>query len=481
MRQDQHQHKVDYRRVLNITPRGRIVVPKGHSSTTATRLSPKTVVIHHSPVKSKSVQSKSALVRFEDLVLSTPVDRKVAPVAKPVVTVAAKKMPKAPVSQTDAASTFSPFEPLPIDSKDTVRRPAKDKSSRSNRDKVKSSYRKLTTAVKKGTHNSRARLKQTHAKLNKKRNESRAKRLAHQRTRLENAVKLAQLDTAPAENQLATAERVLASAATMDSAEPANVANLSDNATAMAITAALPQSNFVAKVASMPKVTFTFKINTTRLLAVLRAVAIILILAVSGYLAWDTWMTNRTVENTFSNPASAMSIDGTNPATADPTSISDQQWAAHTVPADHPRYLYIPSINVRARVMSVGVTSKGNIDTPKNLNDTAWYDGSAKPNRDGQVFIDGHTSFSNNLAAAFNALPKLQKGARITIETGDGKKVNYTVVATETVTSDNVNMNKALNTPDGAKKGLTLMTCTGKFNYRTQNSSQRFIVYAVQE
>ena len=151
------------------------------------------------------------------------------------------------------------------------------------------------------------------------------------------------------------------------------------------------------------------------------------------------------------------------------------------MPADQPRMIYIPAIGVNARVMSVGVNSKGNIDTPANLNDTAWYDGSAKPGQDGQVFIDGHTSFSNSLYAAFNDLPKLHQGDLITIEKGNGEKINYRVSAVETVDADKVDMGKALNPPEGATKGLTLMTCTGTFNYRTQTADKRLVVYAVQE
>jgi LPXTG-site transpeptidase (sortase) family protein len=252
---------------------------------------------------------------------------------------------------------------------------------------------------------------------------------------------------------------------------------LVDNNGAAAINSA--KENVLEKLSST-KLAFTFKINTSRLFAVLRILLVVTILAISAYLAWDTWMTNRAVEDTFSNPASAMSIDGVNPTTADPTSVSNEAYTQYTTPADHPRYIYIQAINVRARVQSVGVTSKGNIDAPKNLNDTAWYDGSAKPNQDGQVFIDGHTSFSSNLSAAFNDLPKLKVDDPIVIELGDGNKVNYKVVATETAEANKVDMGKALNTPSGAKKGLTLMTCTGKFNYRTQTSDKRFIVYAVQ-
>ena len=154
---------------------------------------------------------------------------------------------------------------------------------------------------------------------------------------------------------------------------------------------------------------------------------------------------------------------------------------AYTVPSDQPRYIRIPAINVNARVMSVGVNSRGNIDTPANLNDTAWYDGSAKPGQEGQVFIDGHTSFSSAIYAAFNDLPKLKEGDQITIERGDGQQINYHVTEIKTVDADNVDMGEALNPPEGAERGLTLMTCTGTFNYRTQTADKRLIVYAVQD
>lgn len=228
-------------------------------------------------------------------------------------------------------------------------------------------------------------------------------------------------------------------------------------------------------------VTINFKFNKERILQFLRYVAVAAIVLVSGYLAYDTYMTNKAVRATVSNGSSAASIAGTNPATVDQTAVSQEDKAAYVVPDDQPRYLYIPAIGLnQARVMSVGVNSKGNIDTPRNLNDTAWYDGSAKPGQNGAVFIDGHTSFNHSLAAAFNDLPKLKSGDTITIEKGNGERINYTVHSAETVAADKVDMSKALNTIGGAKKSLTLMTCAGKFNYRTQTADKRFIIYAIQ-
>lgn len=247
-------------------------------------------------------------------------------------------------------------------------------------------------------------------------------------------------------------------------------------------TAAVARSDNAFSRLAGAKVTLSFNLNKKRFFNFLRYATVALIIVASGYLAWDTYTTNRSVKSSLNgNSATAMSISGTNPATAEQTAVSQEQRAAYTVPADQPRYIYIPTLGVNARVMSVGVNSRGSIDTPSNLNDTAWYDGSAKPGQEGQVFIDGHTSFNRHLNAAFNNLPKLKANDQVVIEKGNGEKVSYRVVSTKTVETSKVDMGEALNPPAGAKKGLTLMTCTGTFNYRNQTADKRFIVYAVQE
>ena len=255
-----------------------------------------------------------------------------------------------------------------------------------------------------------------------------------------------------------------------------------DNQADGAGTAAVARPDNAFSRLAGAKVTLSFNLNKKRFFNFLRYATVALIIVASGYLAWDTYTTNRSVKSSLNgNSATAMSISGTNPATAEQTAVSQEQRAAYTVPADQPRYIYIPTLGVNARVMSVGVNSRGSIDTPSNLNDTAWYDGSAKPGQEGQVFIDGHTSFNRHLNAAFNNLPKLKANDQVVIEKGNGEKVSYRVVATKTVETSKVDMGEALNPPAGAKKGLTLMTCTGTFNYRNQTADKRFIVYAVQE
>ncbi len=230
-----------------------------------------------------------------------------------------------------------------------------------------------------------------------------------------------------------------------------------------------------------PKVVVSFDINKKRLMTAVKIIIVVSIVSLIGFLAWDIWKTNN-VSGTFSNNSvGAVSIDDNNPMNVDPASISDQAWESYTTPADQPRYIYLGSINVRARVMSVGVNSDGNIGSPDNANDAGWYDGSAKPGQDGQVFINGHTSFSSSFKAAFDKLPDLKANDVITIELGDGDKITYKVVKVESVPTSAVNMKETLNVPDGAKQGLTLMTYAGQYDYKSKTTDKRVVVYAVRE
>ena len=285
-------------------------------------------------------------------------------------------------------------------------------------------------------------------------------------------------------------EQVLASATETSAAPVANetpaMPTLVDNYGGVAIA----DDGFFGKLnrLSNTKITFSVNIKKKQIFGILRTILILTILAISGYLAWDTWMTNREAQEMFSNPTSSLSInsiaaiDPDNPDSLDTTSVSNQAIVSHNVPADQPRYISIPSIGINgARVFSVGVNSNGNIDVPKNVNDTAWYDGSAKPGQNGAVFINGHTSFSRSYRGIFDDLVKIEIGDKITIERGDGKSFTYKVVAKETNPRADVNMNKALNVQDGAIQGLTLMTCTGSYDYRAGGASDRLIVYAVLE
>lgn len=275
--------------------------------------------------------------------------------------------------------------------------------------------------------------------------------------------------------------QVLASAASTISLNGLNSSSVALDNAGMAAVADVGQTN--NGIVNFPKIAVEFNINRRRVMTFLKTLFILAVLAVVGLLVWDILVANQNINGTFSNNSAvnATALDSSNPMNVDPVSISNQAWEAYTAPANQPRYVYLDSIGIKARVTSVGINSDGNMDSPANANDTGWYDGSAKPGNDGQVFINGHTSFSSTFKAAFDKLPELAVGDTVSIERGDGERINYKVVSNQTVSTDEIDMKKALSTPDGAKQGLTLMTYTGEYNYRTKTADKRVIVYAVRE
>jgi sortase (surface protein transpeptidase) len=144
-----------------------------------------------------------------------------------------------------------------------------------------------------------------------------------------------------------------------------------------------------------------------------------------------------------------------------------------------PRYLIIPKLGVNARVLSVGVDSKGALETPNNIYDTAWYDQSALPGQPGAMLIDGHIS-SWTAHGVFYGLKTLSAGDIIKIQRGDGVIFSYQVIKTQIYNFSNVDMAAAMSSIDPAKAGLNLISCTGDVIPGTNEFNERIIVFATQ-
>lgn len=177
-------------------------------------------------------------------------------------------------------------------------------------------------------------------------------------------------------------------------------------------------------------------------------------------------------------PASALADP-----TVDESPVTLAMINQHKVPATHPRYISIPSLNItNARVQSVGLTKNNMLDTPKNISDTAWYEKSAVPGQGyGSVIIDGHNGgITRN--GIFAGLDKLRKGDEIIIERGDGKKLKYSVMENETETLKETNasgMQRLMTPIDKTKEGLGLITCAGNWVPRDKVFDKRVLVRAV--
>lgn len=162
----------------------------------------------------------------------------------------------------------------------------------------------------------------------------------------------------------------------------------------------------------------------------------------------------------------------------DETEPTADEVKEYTVAPDRPRYLTVERLGVKnARILPMGVNVSGELDTPRNIFDVGWYEGSSTPGQGGTLMIDGHNGGPTK-KGVFKDLPSLKKGDEIKIERGDGKKFIYTVVENETVSLDDANeyMSVAARSPELGVESVTLISCTGEWSdQRDTYLSRQFV------
>ena len=146
-----------------------------------------------------------------------------------------------------------------------------------------------------------------------------------------------------------------------------------------------------------------------------------------------------------------------------PTEAEVQEY---TVAPDRPRYLTIEKLGVnKARILPMGVNTKGELDTPQNIFDVGWYESSGKPGTGGTMVIDGHNG-GPHVYGVFKRLPDLVSGDIIQVEKGDGTIFKYKVVENTTVplADSDKYMATAARSPEAGKESVTLISCTGEWS-----------------
>ncbi len=160
---------------------------------------------------------------------------------------------------------------------------------------------------------------------------------------------------------------------------------------------------------------------------------------------------------------------------------SDDEVKEYVVAPDRPRYLIIEKLGVKkARILPMGVNTSGELDTPRNIFDVGWYEGSGKPGLGGTMMIDGHNG-GPHIHGVFKDLPKLANGDIIKVERGDGEVFEYEVVENKAIALDESNayMSTAAKTPIEGRESVTLISCTGEWSQQQGTYLSRQFTRAV--
>ncbi len=146
---------------------------------------------------------------------------------------------------------------------------------------------------------------------------------------------------------------------------------------------------------------------------------------------------------------------------------------------DLPVRIKIPVINLDTLIEYVDIAADGSMDVPKTAMNVAWYRLGPRPGEIGSAVIDGHVDWKDGTKAVFTDLHKLKPGDKISIIDTQGRVISFLVKRTE-IYAANVDDTSIFLSNDGISH-LNLITCSGDWDYKSQNYSQRLIVFADKE
>ncbi len=136
-------------------------------------------------------------------------------------------------------------------------------------------------------------------------------------------------------------------------------------------------------------------------------------------------------------------------------------------PVGVPKRLRVPAVGIDAAVENVGLDREGAMDTPKDFDETAWYERGPRPGEPGNAVINGHVdSAALNRGAVFWNLRLLQPGNLIIVTDDDDSEHRFIVTSLQAYTPQNAPVREIFGPADGAH--LNLITCDASTAFNRQ-------------
>lgn len=139
-----------------------------------------------------------------------------------------------------------------------------------------------------------------------------------------------------------------------------------------------------------------------------------------------------------------------------------------------PLRLRIARIGVDAPIRDVGLAADGSMDVPSNPFETGWYEFGPRPGEIGSAVIAGHVDSPARATAVFADLDYLVIGDVITIE--NGEIILSFRVREIRVYPANADATDIFMSTDG-KAHLNLITCSGSWDTKAHQYSERLVVF----
>jgi len=143
--------------------------------------------------------------------------------------------------------------------------------------------------------------------------------------------------------------------------------------------------------------------------------------------------------------------------------------------AARPKWLSIPSLGIRTRLIHLGVNSDGTLQVPSSTTVAGWYTGSPRPGTVGSAIIAGHVD-SRTGPGIFFWLRTLHRGDRIYVGRADGTMAVFTVTRVKRFAKDEFPTAAVYGPVPDAE--LRLITCGGIFDRSLGSYLSNVVVFA---
>jgi Sortase domain len=151
--------------------------------------------------------------------------------------------------------------------------------------------------------------------------------------------------------------------------------------------------------------------------------------------------------------------------------------AADAMERSTPTRISIPSINVSAPIMPVGLAADGTIGTPplSNSNLAGWYEGGPAPGQDGPAVIVGHVDGPNG-ESVFYRLGSLKPGETVQLTLANHRTAIFSIYSVEAYPKGEFPGQRIYG--DYTRPGLRLITCGGRFVGGSTGYADNVVAYA---
>lgn len=157
---------------------------------------------------------------------------------------------------------------------------------------------------------------------------------------------------------------------------------------------------------------------------------------------------------------------------------ADPAEPAPQAPVAAPTAISLPSLDVEAPLVDVGLEDDGGMEIPSDVSTAGWYElGVAPGEATGTAVIAGHVDSESQGRGAFWDLRRMAVDDAITVDHADGTTSEWRVVARTTYPKEQLPISDIF-TRFGDPR-LVLITCDGYFDRDARSYSDNVVVYAV--